>query len=603
MSRQPLFVNDPPSRAWAFWLPLAAMLLVEIVRALLVDRFYAISLTAHRIYGLMALKHDGLFVGAFVLLHVAGWSLARRPLSTGLRLLAAAVLALCAVDLFVFAQFSERLSINNFALIGRETATIFGIAGRFAVDPGNLAVTAALALTALSFVAAWPAARPLRARRAVAGAVAGALLIGISAWPDRSTYVNEWAYLNLAETEAMSGVRTPYGQPAIDAAKAEAEARDAARSCVAGRQRRRNVILVLMESLSAHHSRYLSGLADWTPQIDALAREHHVFTDFYANGNNTADGYVATLTGHDPLTAVNGRLFRRWYGVADALPFRLQPAGYRSAFLTSGNLAFLHSGEWLATLGFADIEGHDAAFYNGMERYNFMAAPDAALYDRSLQWMETAKDPYFLVVMTTSTHQPYVDPATHERSEAAVFRYADAAFGKYVRDLAARGWFARGGVLLLTGDHHDMVTIGAEEIGRYGTAADARVPLLVIGDDLPLPQRIDAPFQQADLPPSIEYLATARACFGTRQRNLFAPSDAAPRCILHMRGDRQDVVDAFCGERFARIRLDGEATRLVEGTLPDAPALIREINAERIGWYRRREPDGRFARRLPPAAP
>lgn len=583
-----------------FWLPLLTLILIELVRTVLVDRFYFHATAIHEPFRLLVFKHDSLIIGCAVLLQLVGWSVSSRLLSTMLRLMVWLILLLCMADLFVFAQFSVRISMDNIILLGSEGNTIVNIVNSFSSDLKNISVTLAMALTILSLTAVWPAPSPLMPRSTKFGSLAGLMVIGVSQVPDQTTYVNDWAYLNLFEIQVMNGVLTPYSDSLVAASQRWSEKHDEARQCVPGINSRRNVILVFLESLSSRQSRYISGLHDWTPHIDAIARKNTVWQNFYANGSNTAYGYVATLTGHDPLTAINARQYARWMNSADALPFRLKQYGYKSVFLTSGDLGFLNTGRWLNSIGFDYIEGHDAPFYNGMERFNFHAAPDGALYDRSLQWIKGESSQFFLVLKTVSTHLPYMNPVTREKSGKAAFRYADETFDKFVEELYAQGYFSRGGLLLLTGDHREMVVLDQDEVQRYGASANARVPLVMVGDGLNLPKQITGPYQQTDIPPSIEYLVGTRACFTERQRNLFLPEKLEPsRCILHMRDDRKDIVDAFCDQQFEKIRLDGDATKIVGGVISEDDALIQDINAERIGWFLRRKLDGSVIRALP----
>ena len=588
---------------FAVWLPVATVVLIEFVRLTLVHQFYAHDQTGSAFFIAMALKHDAAIVGTVLLLQLVGMA-AWRPVSDVARLAAWGVMLLTVIDLFVFAQFSRRLRLSDLVLYGSEGHAIGDIFLGFVRDIRNLPLIGAGVCTLTGLLLVW--VKPIRPcmRSTVASGMVGLTLLGCSAMPDPVSYNNAWAYSNIAEIQLMNGVLKPYSAEAVEAARQWSEANDAAAQCQPGLASQRNVTLVIWESLASHRSHYLSGLDDWTPQFDALARQHHVWTNFYANGNNTAWGYVASLTGHDPLLALNGKNFRRWEGISDALPYRVKPAGYTTAFLTTGDNSFLEVGAWMKSIGFDHVEGHDAPFYDGMERFNFRAAPDGALYNRSLQWMQQTKKPFVLVLKTVSTHQPYIDPLTHERSEEAAFRYADRAFGQYVQDLTAQGYFARGGVLMVTGDHRDMVPLGADEKARFGQAADSMIPLLVIGKNLPVDRESSAPFQQADITPSIEYLVTKNACFSPRQRNLFQPSALAsaadkPRCILHMRGDEYDEVDVFCGNQQGTVQLDGDKTRVTSGVVTDGKALIDEVNAERIGWFVRRKPDGRIVRELP----
>ena len=582
---------------FVLWLPVLAVVLIESSRVLLVHQFFARSASEHVFFVGMTVKHDATIVGLILLFQMVGLS-AWRPVALLGRVAALGIMVLSVVDLFVFAQFARRLRLSDLVLYGAEGHAISDILYGFCQDISNVPLLAAALLLLVSTVMVGVKPIPVRLRVRLLSSLTAVGLVACSSVPDMKSYNNAWAYNNFVEIQLMNGVLKDYSPEAIAAAKDWSEARDANIQCVPGLASRRNVTLVIWESLASHRSHFLSGLDNWTPAFDALARQHHIWNNFFANGNNTAWGYVASLTGHDPLLALNGKNFQRWWGVA--LPFRVKDAGYKTAFLTTGDNGFLEVGAWMKSIGFDDVEGHDAPFYNGMERFNFRAAPDGALYDRSLQWIAKEKSPFVLVLKTVSTHQPYMHPYTRERSEEAAFRYADEALGKYVQDLTTQGYFEGGGVLMVTGDHRDMVTLGPDEASRFGKAADSMVPLLVIGKDLPVARQIVEPFQQADITPSIEYLVSDKACFAPRQRNLFQTREPVkPRCIFHMRGDEFDEVDVFCGDQYGTVKLDGDATRLTEGRVWNASSLIHEINAERIGWFLRRKPDGRMVWALP----
>ena len=86
----------------------------------------------------------------------------------------------------------------------------------------------------------------------------------------------------------------------------------------------------------------------------------------------------------------------------------------------------------MSNLGFEHIEGNEHPYYVDEKRYAFDAPSDAALYGRGLQWMEAAQGPYLLVLETVTTHQPYVDPDSGERSLEKTMRFADRAFGEFL---------------------------------------------------------------------------------------------------------------------------------------------------------------------------
>ncbi len=74
---------------------------------------------------------------------------------------------------------------------------------------------------------------------------------------------------------------------------------------------RPNVILIVLESFSVYHSRYLSGLHNFTPNLDRLMQENLVFTNFYANGATSEDGLVGPADRRSAAAVAHGQVSAR----------------------------------------------------------------------------------------------------------------------------------------------------------------------------------------------------------------------------------------------------------------------------------------------------
>jgi lipoteichoic acid synthase len=371
----------------------------------------------------------------------------------------------------------------------------------------------------------------------------------------------------------------PYSPQYAQKLPAEPRAR-----CDAGLGARPNVILVVVESLSPYQSWRTAGLNDWTPKLDALAASGLRVGSFRANGVSSEEGLIALLTGEPPIPrpVANARTLEQFSAPAQSVPRFLGRAGYRTEFLTTGNLGFLGKGGWLDAIGFQYREGHDAPFYRGMKRHNFDAAPDGALYDRALQEIERngTQQPLFMTLETVSTHLPYEQPETGESTEASVFRYADAQLARFVAALGARGFFDNG-VLLVTGDHRAMVPMGGGEFSRFGDRAYAMVPMIAIG--MGLHGNVRGTFSQSDLLPSLEHwIGQGEHCIAANQ-GVFLPAPLkAPACIFTKRPYDADLVVAECGARDFRVNLDGDDTDF-EDEHAGPPDLLASINRLRLG--------------------
>lgn len=279
--------------------------------------------------------------------------------------------------------------------------------------------------------------------------------------------------------------------------------------------RPQNIVVVIIESLSSYHSHKISGIKDWTPELDKWLSRGLFFENFLANAKTTEEGLYALLTARPPIAQNSKKSvyasehnYQATQGGRPSLPVLIEQIGYYPIFLTTGNLGFMNKGEWLQKIGFAEISGHDAEFYNGMQRYHFDAADDDALYQYAWQKLQNSKNT-FLVLETVSSHQPYFDPVANKPSVEGAFRYADAALGRFLKNLAEHNFFENNLIFVL-GDHRAMLPVSAEEFSRFGKDAYSYVPLLILGKNVKAGVESRYASQQ-DLLPNLQYMLSGPA--------------------------------------------------------------------------------------------
>lgn len=536
-------------------------------------------------FWLATFGHDAWLLAAMLALLAVANALRRRWLGAIAGLLAALILLVFAFDVALDSLLSQRLH--------------FGDVLRFAGDAGaDLSVLRATLLSPLGIwrlcfilltvavaigVGAGARHRPRVARLfAIAAAVSAAFSAYALSRPVR--YVNDTYLDNVIEANLPRGRTRSFSMPFIAARKTQAEALP--RTCAQGSGVFDGSVIVLMvESLSSWQSHLLGGNADWMPQLDAIARDNHYLTHFYANGFTTSGGLISVIAGRPPIPPA-GSVFYTYddFPPGDgSLADIAHRSGREAAFFTSGDLGFLDVGAWLHTLGFDVVDGSSSPFYHGMQRWQFGAAADAALYDRFLDWMakRDAGRPFVSVLLTVSTHPPYVDPRTGRIDPENSFRYADAEIGRFYRELRANG-FLEHGVLLVFGDHRTMTPLHPQEYRRYGDRAFARVPLVIAGA-VDMPAMVDAPFQQTDIQPSIADLMGGRPCTSPFAGLLLRPVPAPPEYIVHARGNDRDRVDVYRGvDETAGFNLDGDGSTWAGTPARDAAAVAAWIDVQRV---------------------
>ncbi|WP_440222477.1 LTA synthase family protein [Dokdonella sp. MW10] len=573
-----------PLQGLALFVAWLALIMVAATRAHLVEAMAGGYTGCHGCFTVPTLGQDAWLV-AFASLLALVACLARGAI---VRVAAAVLLvltvAVTALDLAVFDLLSQRLLLDDVLKLGGDvganwsvvTASVAGTAGR-------VKAAVAIALILVLVLACLPS--PRRPRLALVFG-AGALVAGVFALHARTLpvrYVHAWLTGNVVEANLPQGRLRAYG----DAHMARQRARLEALPQICERNahpRRPNVVIVLAESLSAWHSGLLGGPADWTPRLDAIARDNHYFTRFYANGFTTSGGEIAIGTAQVPFTPPGVRDARFDHYVLDTgtLPDLARRSGHQSAFLTPGDTSFIGIGDWLKRLGFDVVDGADDAFYEGHRRWQFGAAEDRVFYDRFLSWLDTrdATQPFVAILLTVTSHPPFVDPRSGAIDPESTMRYVDAEIGRLYDTLKARG-FLDDGVMLVLGDHRTMTPLAAFEYASHGERAFARVPLVVAGA-VDMPKVVEAPFQQADIVPSLAWL------FGeTRCRDAFAGSflradPQPPRHVVHVRGDDRDRVDVYHGDgEVAGYRLDGDSSTWIGTPPPDAEDAAAWIDVHR----------------------
>lgn len=541
-------------------LPLGAMLGVMGLRAWFVLDHPETSGDWWRSIVLVLHKDAPLLVALAGLLWLATRARSRW-VAVPLRLAAAGLVLLCAIDVVMIKVMGTRLSWGRLLIFGPQPEIVVGFLRERFGTVRTLALLAGL-LGGLAAIAFAPIRRHRGGDRLLLGVALAALLLALL--PVDNDYVARWYRENLFSLNRANREGRRYSA-AEEARWREAYARRFTTRTLTGPARRDNVILLVVESLSNYQSREFGGVHDWTPEIDALARRHTRYTRFHAGGYCTAEGLMYLLCGVNlwmPFAGTSGSEASPMQTPAGpTLPRVLQQAGYRTAFLTTGPLAFVGKGDWLEAIGFDYIEGNKHPFYRGWPRLTFQAAPDEALYRRTLQWMDAQKDgPWFATVETVTSHIPYVDPATGKPDTEASFRYADRWVGWFVRELEARGYFEHG-VLIITGDHRAMTAVEPGEKEKLGEAYTALVPFVLIDRLRPPGERVDSLHKQADLVPSMEQWLGGPVDLGPYNASLFEP----PRdnVALHRRGTELGLLDVFWPEGDGQIRLAGDDTAFI----------------------------------------
>ena len=532
------------------------------------------------------LASGALLVAGFIPMRLPGRLL---HLSVGL------LIVVFVADLLVFRLFNYRLFLSDVALYISERAAVWD---QFSSGVGGawVAILILLAIIGmLVYLFLMPAARGRPARLFLSATLIVSLTAGMAL--ESPPYVNDWATTNVLTVNLATTERVRYSPEFETEFAVLATEGLKLYSSNAVPQSGSNVIFVLVESWSSWYSLGFGGRLDWTPELDAAAQRGLQFNDFHAIGFATTNGLVGILAGQkiwSPfLPMFESPPFYSMWGVERTLPRVFSASGYETAFLTTGPTSLYRKGEWMSDLGFRYVEGNEHPYYVDEERYAFDAASDAALYDRGLQWMQTANNPYLLVLETVTTHQPYVDPDSGERSLEKAMRFADRAFGKFLEQLDNSGFFENG-LLVVVSDHRSMTPVSSEELERFGAGTFSRVPAFVVGRGINPGTVDDRVLSQGDLVPTFEWWLTGETMLGPHDAVMLDGSDTT-KCAFHARGDRRGLLEVICPEGYGQVRMEGDRTRFVQRTGFDEQrkqTILYTVAKERLAGLNRAQQTG-----------
>lgn len=579
------FITRLPRADRALVVALLAMLAASAYRAWQVDLALGPYLGCDGCLVGSVLGHDlwllAALLGMFVLARGLGSRLAAALLGSAAVLMSLAFI----VDVFVQRLLSRRLLLPDLVRYGGDVDANLTVLAPLLRQPEGwaLALTSVVLVSCAGFAVVGAARSPRTHGLRAWGAVL-ALAAGLAWYLGQTWYLNRNGYENVLSINRGSGMSREYGQATIARL---ARTPPPPLSCEAGAARRMSVIVLVVESLSMHHSALFSGLPGQMPGLDAAARAGSWFPDFYSNGFSTEGGLIALLTGATPISSLRFGTVMAFADAQGDFHRELAAGGYTTRFFTTGGLEFGRRDQWLQRIGIREAEGAAHPAYDGLPRGAFHAASDQALFNRFLAWYDGERNgsPFMATVLTVGMHPPY-GGGRSDGGEAAV-RATDEALGRFVAALDARGFFDEN-LLFVVGDHRAMTPVQADELRRFGPGAMVRVPAFVRGASGLPPGPVAGEFQQADLIPSLQSLLMQRSCRSPLQGLMFGPRPRTARALLLADPMRYEHVQARVDGNGYLLELDGDDSRWL-GPVPD-PGFDLALEVARMRIARDRPP-------------
>lgn len=244
--------------------------------------------------------------------------------------------------------------------------------------------------------------------------------------------------------------------------------------------KRRNVVFIFMESMSAKLMQAYGSTKTLTPYLDSLYHESMTFDNIWSAGIHTNHGMYSTLYSFPAImkrNAMKGSVIPTYSG----LPTVLKDNGYRNLFFMTHESQYDNMNAFFRTNGFDEIYAEEN--YPPEKIANHFGVQDDFLYEYALPIFDEKAQtgqPFFGVLLSISNHPPYVIPPyfqpKSEKPEDQIVEYADWSIRRFMTEAMKRPW-AEQTLFVFMGDHGKLVgTPECEMPESYN-----HIPLMVYG--------------------------------------------------------------------------------------------------------------------------
>ncbi len=279
----------------------------------------------------------------------------------------------------------------------------------------------------------------------------------------------------------------------------------------------KNVVLVLMESMSASFMQTFGNENNITPVLDSLSQKSLFFSNLYATGTRTVRGMEAMTLSIPPTpgqSIVKRPENHNLYTVASV--FKAQ--NYRCNFFYGGDGYFDNMNSFFGGNGFHiydrgrgsvlsdeikmtrnNINDDEVSFENAW------GICDEDIYNKMIKAADLSyskKERFFNFVMTTSNHRPYtypekkIDIPSGTGRDGAV-KYSDYALGQLLKKSSAKPWF-KNTVFVIVADHCAS-SAGKDAID----VANYHIPALIVNLPESHHQKVEKLCSQIDIMPTL----------------------------------------------------------------------------------------------------
>jgi glucan phosphoethanolaminetransferase (alkaline phosphatase superfamily) len=354
-----------------------------------------------------------------------------------------------------------------------------------------------------------------------------------------------------------------------------------------------NVVLILMESVS--HS---VSSRENMPYLRSLADNGVDFSLTRIQVPQTSKALWSTLTSTTPVILpdyVEAIPANKPY---ESLASILSRAGYRSAFFEMAKGTFECAPGFCRNLGF-DFAWFRENLEDPTAHLGYVSGDDCRMIKPMIDWTSQSDKPFFLTLMTSVSHDPYLLPAgfdepasTKAEKYIQTIRYTDYFLKQFCKALKEQG-LEKNTLICILGDHGTSFRV-QEGFGRWVPYEEViRIPWIIHWPgQIEAGQKIDWPCSQMDITPTIlKLIGFDISQAGFEGKDAFSPLPLNRRLYFSswyansprgfIEGDRKFIYWPYLDKVFEH-DLNSDAQENIQMAVEGG--LAKKIKADIVAW-------------------
>ena len=218
-----------------------------------------------------------------------------------------------------------------------------------------------------------------------------------------------------------------------------------------------NVIVVILESFTGKLVGCIGGEKGITPNLDSIAKQGVLFSNFYSSSDRSDKGLVAVLSGFPSQPNTSIIKYPNKTARLPHLASVFNKNGYSSAFYYGGDINFASMRSYFKQAGYNNIISKDD--YNSDIQNGKWGVHDHVVFNRILEDLNKSTQPFFVTYFTLSSHEPFTVPmptVIKGDKDVDLFKnsmyYTDKSLGEFVRKASKTKWW-NNTLIIFVADH------------------------------------------------------------------------------------------------------------------------------------------------------